>query len=99
MAKDKPKRQAFASEGDWLSAAATWLERRWPDDQRARIDAWQRMDAKTQRSDARRRMGELIAARTLTNAEERELDGLIDEYMAEKRRNRAATDPNERKAP
>ena len=87
----KPKRRDFTRASDWLTAVLGWLEHRWPDNQQARIDAWRRIDQKAQAQRLRGRMTELIAAPVLTDAEAAELDGLIDDYMTQKRRDRAAT--------
>jgi hypothetical protein len=95
VSKGKPKRQNYDNERDWMVASLEWIERRWPDDRKARIDAWGRLDEKAQAVQARARLAELINSAELSPDEEAELDELAAAYRAERRR-RLATETNER---
>lgn len=89
MGVKRPRRSEYKSEPDYLNACLRYLDAKYPEreEQRKRVAAWMRWEMETDER-LRARIGELILADDLTDAEDDELDRLTDEWKARRRRGR-----------
>lgn len=98
MALKRPHRRDYDSEPDWLNACLRYLDAKWParEDYRHRIAAWKRWDAESDVEKLRSRIRDLILADDLTAEESDELDRLIHDWKALRRRNRTTPESTDR---
>lgn len=98
MSLKRPRRHNYGSEPDFLNACLRYLDAKWParEDYRHRIAAWNRWSAESDAESLRARIRDLILADELTAEESDELDRLIHDWKALRRRNRTTPEPTDR---
>lgn len=98
MSLKRPRRHNYDSEPDFLIACLRYLDAKHPGrkGQGKRIAAWNRWSVESDVESLRIRIRDLILADELTPGESDELDRLIADWKALKRRNRPIPEPTDR---